>query len=390
MPDRSPILNLPFILPSQAQKHVTHNEALRRLDVVVQLVVQSVGATDPPSLPVEGQAFALGPSPNGAWASQGGSIAAYLDGAWYFVTPHEGWRAWDSAAQLLRAWNGTLWAAVGGGTENLPRLGVNATADNTNRLNVSSEATLLNHAGMGHQLKINKRFAGNTASLLYQTSFSGRAEMGLNGSDAFSIKVSDDGNAWNDALVFDPQNGTASGTAIQGATDDTTAQRLLRVGSFGLGNRVVRYNASDDLDGLRDLSALVGNTLNNAVPVNSPTNNGAFVGLTAALNATRGAQFMIETVSDQGAFFRVDNNGWSDWRRVVDSGNMVGTVSQDAGTPTGAVIESGNTANGDYIRYADGTQWATNSNAPITTAPAAFVGTITKIDSDKLWIGRWF
>jgi hypothetical protein len=38
MPDTSHALSLPLIQPSQAQKHVTHNEALRILDAVVQLV----------------------------------------------------------------------------------------------------------------------------------------------------------------------------------------------------------------------------------------------------------------------------------------------------------------------------------------------------------------
>ena len=37
-------------------------------------------------------------------------------------------------------------------------------------------------------------------------------------------------------------------------------------------------------------------------------------------------------------------------------GNVVGTVTQTAGTPTGAVIERGNNANGEYVRFADGTQ----------------------------------
>lgn len=36
--------------------------------------------------------------------------------------------------------------------------------------------------------------------------------------------------------------------------------------------------------------------------------------------------------------------------------NIVGSVSQSAGVPTGAVLEYGSNANGDYIRYADGTQ----------------------------------
>jgi hypothetical protein len=54
------------------------------------------------------------------------------------------------------------------------------------------------------------------------------------------------------------------------------------------------------------------------------------------------------------------------------------------------VVESGSNANGQYTRWADGTQICTNGNAAITTNPAAFTGTVTSIDGNKLRIGRWF
>lgn len=88
-----------------------------------------------------------------------------------------------------------------------PLLGVNATADTTNRLSVAAPATLLNHDGNGHQLKLNKAAASDTASLLYQTGFSGRAEMGTTGDDDFHFKVSADGSTWKDAIVIDRSSG---------------------------------------------------------------------------------------------------------------------------------------------------------------------------------------
>lgn len=39
--------------------------------------------------------------------------------------------------------------------------------------------------------------------------------------------------------------------------------------------------------------------------------------------------------------------------------NILGTVSQSSGVPTGAIIERGSNANGEYVRYADGTQICT-------------------------------
>jgi hypothetical protein len=70
--------------------------------------------------------------------------------------------------------------------------------------------------------------------------------------------------------------------------------------------------------------------------------------------------------------------------------SILGTVSQSGGVPKGALIERGSNANGTYVRFADGTQMCWKDNTALTTAPAVFVGTITKIDGNKLWIGRWF
>lgn len=49
-------------MAAQAQKHVTHNEALVRLDEPVQTWLQSFGAENPPALPAEGQLSALVPA----------------------------------------------------------------------------------------------------------------------------------------------------------------------------------------------------------------------------------------------------------------------------------------------------------------------------------------
>jgi hypothetical protein len=88
-------------------------------------------------------------------------------------------------------------------------LGINATADSTNRLAVSSAATLFNNAGAGHQVKLNKAAAGDTASFLFQTGFSGRAEFGTTGDDDFHFKVSPDGSSWHDSFTLNGVTGEA-------------------------------------------------------------------------------------------------------------------------------------------------------------------------------------
>lgn len=198
MSDETTNLALPYILSAQSQKHVTHNEALRRLDGLVQLVIQQETGT-PPGSPAEGQCFAVAAAPTGAWSGKAGKVAFFADGAWLFLSPKDGWVAWFADADRQKIWTGTAWGDLLS-ESTIPKLGVNTSADTTNRLAVSSAATLLNHAGAGHQLKLNKNASGDTLSLLYQTNWSGRAEMGLAGSNDFELKVSADGSAWATAL----------------------------------------------------------------------------------------------------------------------------------------------------------------------------------------------
>ncbi len=203
MSDQTARLGLPLILPAQAQKHVTHNEALAQLDILVQLNVQGFDALTPPAVPQDGQVWALGAAPSGDWSGQAGQLAAWVNSGWLFIAPRDGWRAArvTGAGAELRVFTSAGWVApVPEALDNLTGLGVNASHDATNRLSVASEAVLLNHAGAGHQVKINKATELDTASLLYQTGFSGRAEMGTTGDDDFSIKVSPDGTTWFDAL----------------------------------------------------------------------------------------------------------------------------------------------------------------------------------------------
>lgn len=297
MSDLSARLYLPLIRPSQAQKHVTHNEALQVLDGLVQATLEDTGAETPPYEPAEGQLYALGASPAGAWAGEGGKLALRVAGAWLFIAPQEGWHAWDKATGRFRVFTAGNWAVMRPDMDNLDGIGVGTISDSTNRLAVASRASLFSHAGAGHRIKVNKAADTETAALLFQSGWTGHAEMGLAGDTAFSIKVSEDGSNWQNAMRIDA-----------GAGEIAFDMKL--AGSAG--------------------------------------------------------------------------------QRIYTRDNLVGPVSQSGGAPTGAVVERGSNANGEYLRLADGTQIATNGNDAITTAPAAFAGTITKTEGDKLWIGRWY
>lgn len=114
----TPKLALPYILPQQAQKHVTVNEGLRRLDALVQLAVRSASVTAEPASPLDGDCHILPAGKTGAaWgAMTNGAIAAFQDGAWSQITPREGFLAYVQDTDALLAYNGATWVSVGGGT----------------------------------------------------------------------------------------------------------------------------------------------------------------------------------------------------------------------------------------------------------------------------------
>jgi hypothetical protein len=207
MPDDTTILSLPLILPAQAQKHVTHNEALIALDLIVQLTVINRTLAVPPAAPAVGDRHIVAAGATGAWAGQAGRIALFSETGWQFAQALPGWRAHVLAEAQTAVFDGTAWKTPSESPLTVPQLGVAATADAVNRLTVAAPATLLNHAGAGHQLKLNKAAAGDTASLLFQTGFGGRAEMGTAGTDDFSVKVSANGSAWFTALEAEAATG---------------------------------------------------------------------------------------------------------------------------------------------------------------------------------------
>ena len=270
--DNSAILALPYIQPSQSQKHVTHNEAISTLDVLVQLSVAGFGATTPPIDPTPGDVHALGANPTDAWAGQDNTLATWRDGAWAFITPLAGWRAWGASEGELRIWDGTAWGLPVAGMDNLDGVGINTTADATNRLSISAPATLLSHEGAGHQLKINKAADTDTAALLFQSNWVGHAEMGLSGGTDFAIKVSDDGSLWTEALVLDGLSGAMTGKAASFTT-------ITGSGDVNIDNGALFVDASSNEVGINTQTPL------SQLEVNNPVGESG-INITARLNGT--------------------------------------------------------------------------------------------------------
>lgn len=215
MADTSSSLSLPFIMPSQAQKHVTHNEALRILDVVTQLSVLADDLATPPATPSEGARYLVDAGGTDAWTDRDGEIALFEDGSWRFFVPRAGWRAYVVNRDALVAFDGAEWDDLDNGElEDLVSIGLGMTSTPETpfsaRLNAALWTSLYQaDGGTGDVLStLNKESSGDDAGFVFQQDFQTRAVMGLLGTDNLRFSTSPDGTTFYDGLIIDNATGS--------------------------------------------------------------------------------------------------------------------------------------------------------------------------------------
>lgn len=103
---RTPRLELPFLFPGQAQKEAFVNEALVRLDGLIQPLVQGEAA-EPPAAPSSGDSYIVAEGATGDWAGREAAIAIRSEGFWLFAPPFEGARVHDAASGSLSVYSET-------------------------------------------------------------------------------------------------------------------------------------------------------------------------------------------------------------------------------------------------------------------------------------------
>lgn len=109
MAAQSDRLRLPLLAAAQAQKEMTHNEALVLADILIQAVVQSVAPASVPATPLVGQCWIVGGSPTGAWSGHSDAIAAWTSGGWRFAAAFEGMTVWSIADAAAVRRGPTAW-----------------------------------------------------------------------------------------------------------------------------------------------------------------------------------------------------------------------------------------------------------------------------------------
>ncbi len=381
-------LKLPLMEAGQAQKHVTHNEALLVLDALTQLTILDRDLSAPPVSPPEGARYIVGASATGLWAGQSGRVAYWSDGIWLFRAPQPGWIGFVVDESALVYWTGSTWQSlqnVISALQNLSMLGVGTIADNTNRVAVRAPTILHTaeyaaYGGNGDvQHKLNKETATDTASFLFQTNYSGRAEFGLTGSDDFSVKVSADGSVWQTALTVARSHGYVGMGMTQPETplhvfasvsDGTILRRTTPVNIMTL--EAVNV-ASQEYNGFGQAIVFRGTTYN--LPVRRALGRIVHAIGDDSTNTMCGTSLRFETIDNSSTAsaptekMRIACNGnigigiaEPAARLDVDGAVRVKTYTV-AGVPSalvlgaGAIIHVSNEAGGATLAFSDGTNW---------------------------------
>lgn len=212
---------LPLLAAAQAQKHVTVNEALVRLDVLARLRVVSASVAVPPPAPEEGEAWIVPDGASGAWAGRRGEVAIWINGGWCFAAPRPGWTATDESTALTLVHDGSDW---------IPEAAV---------ASVSGAATVLrihefDHAVPGGAVSVTEEFIPAQSSVIGVTA---RVLSGLGGTaTSWSLGVAGSANRYGSGL------GLAAGSHALGLTgtpvtyyEDTPLRLTAEGGSFGGG-----------------------------------------------------------------------------------------------------------------------------------------------------------
>ncbi|QNL18472.1 DUF2793 domain-containing protein [Hyphobacterium sp. CCMP332] len=257
--ETSPRLGLDYVMAAQAQKHVTVNESFRILDSLVQACVQSRVTDEQPASPGEGELYILTPARSGEhWSLMAEqNLAAFRDGEWSEIPAFEGLMVWISDEARFGFFDGSAWgdvAATFDSLQNLDLLGIGTTADAANPFSAKLNASLwtartAGEGGTGDlRYTLNKESEADVLSLLFQSGFSGRAELGLIGDDDLLLKMSADGTNWFELLHISPTRVSvpaSEGLSVAAINGTAPGQRrnLIINGDFSIAQRGLSFNS---------------------------------------------------------------------------------------------------------------------------------------------------
>ena len=212
--EHSPRLTLPYIQPAQAQKHVTHNQAIRQIDGLIHMSVVSDALSTPPTEQAESKCYLVPPNAQDDWQGWAHHVAIWQDAAWMFLTPKTGWRLFVSNQKKLMVYLRSAWVILADANphHSLEALSIHATTTETQRLAVQSHTILWtsisqsDDAASGVIHILNKNAESQDNGLVFQNNYKPHLSMGCFGSNDFKISRIDEAGAHQDSLTLDSQS----------------------------------------------------------------------------------------------------------------------------------------------------------------------------------------
>lgn len=148
----TPHLDITLIEASQAQKEVTLNAALMRIDAILNSGVVDKDLSTPPSSPVTGDVYIVAASATGAWSGKEKNLA-YFDQIWRFIAPRAGLQMWVADESTHYVFNGTNWVAIS----------VSGEANTASNVGASGTGVFKQKSGVDLQFK--KLVAGSNVTI---------------------------------------------------------------------------------------------------------------------------------------------------------------------------------------------------------------------------------
>jgi Protein of unknown function (DUF2793) len=100
---------LPLLASGQAQKEITHNEALLLIDALAHPAIESRSLTSAPLNPQPGQIWLVADNATGDWIGKSAQLALWTTGGWRFIVPKLGMVIWSKPDGFFILFTGTVW-----------------------------------------------------------------------------------------------------------------------------------------------------------------------------------------------------------------------------------------------------------------------------------------
>ncbi len=137
---------LPFLAVGQAQKEITHNEALAIIDALIWAAAEAELSLPPAQLAESdaGKCWLIGSAPSGAWLGKVKQIACWTGGSWRYLVANEGMRLWNIALGAQMVFRDSQWQSSTPIAE--PNGGL--TIDNEARMAITAILGVLRQSGI--------------------------------------------------------------------------------------------------------------------------------------------------------------------------------------------------------------------------------------------------